>query len=151
FGHHEGSPSDFRAVAAAHELRAPLLGIRAAIETALEEPSPMDAEGILRAACAELSRMAEVVDALLRFNGATWSRRGVELDTVARAAIRACELTSGTARVRLSISKNVRPTQGDHRQLVTAVSNLVRNAVEHARPGSEVVVRVESPGDHARI
>ncbi|MDF5753905.1 ATP-binding protein [Spongiactinospora sp. TRM90649] len=133
---------------AAHELRSPLASIRLQLEVALGHPEGQEwretAEGVLEDAM-RLSRLAEDLLALARLDergGIPARREPVELDELVRQGVEryadnpmtvACEVPPGPVFV-----------TGDALDLGRVLTNLVDNAVRHAR--SVVTVRLRPEG-----
>jgi signal transduction histidine kinase len=146
-----GSASLGEAVTA-HELRDPLLSIRGAIEAALSEGPRRASDALLEGAHEELSRLAILVDELLRLGvrpAAGWV--DVALESVARDAVRSSTTFSRGHRLRVSVQPPVRPVRAVRWHLETATANLVRNALRHSPQRSTVVVRVDGTLEHSAI
>lgn len=113
---------------AAHELRSPITGVKAALEVEqAKQPS-----GLLDASITELDRAARLVDDLLvlaRRQSGTSRRVDVDLDDIARAA-------TANLRVRrpdLTIELSLAPcrVRGDADELQRIVTNLLDNAAHY--------------------
>jgi len=128
----------------AHELRAPLVGVKAALEVVLQT----DAEsalslGMLRRSLLELEEFVEMTDSLV-----LWAvgdhlpeRRPVDVVKVVQKAVRTCELAWGSGRVVVSSPSRVM-ARIDHFQLRRAIENVLRNALACSGPDSKVTVSV---------
>jgi signal transduction histidine kinase len=129
----------------AHELRGPLLGVRAVLELMLQRElgSGPDRE-LLRRASVELDRLAGTAESLL-----SWAvgARPLELKRsdvvqIVEEAVQACRLETGVDRVVVSAPPHA-IARVDTGMIQTAFVNLVRNALAHASPGTKVEVDVE--------
>lgn len=135
-----------RLAALAHEVRSPV----AALE-AIAEAFPHAPDGRRRrllelalAACRNVERLvgdAATVTALLRLER-------VDAGALARDAADAASLSG--ARVRASSEPDA-IVDGDPERLRQALDNLLGNALGHAPPGSEVVLRVATDGGAVRV
>ena len=111
---------------AAHELRSPIAGVRAAVEIEAANHS----SDLLAGSLNELDRASRLVDDLLllaRHQGSTTIRADVDLDDIVRSVV-------GTARTRhedVSFELALQPSrlQGDHDAITQLVTNLIDNAV----------------------
>lgn len=140
-------------VVAAHELRDPLLGARAAVEHVLTDaPLSTDDAALLRRTEQELTQLAGTVEALLRLGVGTARprRRRVDLVGLTRQAISSCSLRPGPERVRFRAPERLH-VAGDPVHLRTAVENVVRNALAYSPRGSVVNVDVTAAGDRAEV
>jgi signal transduction histidine kinase len=136
----------------AHELRDPLLSIRGVIEAALGDGPRRASDALLEEAGEELTRLAGLVDDLLRLGvrpAAGWA--DIALEGVARDAVRSCGLFTRGHRLRVSVKGPVRPVRAVRWHLETAASNLIRNALRHSPQRSTVSVRVDGTPEHSAI
>lgn len=131
---------------AAHELRSPITGVRAAIEVeAAGRDSPLLDESV-----AELDRAARLVDDLLvlaRRQGHAPPGGDVDLDDVVRTSL-------GSLKVRypdVEIERSIRPARvdGDGDALARVVTNLLDNAARYG--GGRVIVDLRDDGDEVRL
>jgi len=134
----------------AHEVRAPLVGAKAAIEAVLRT-NDIDEAGaeLLGAATRELSELSGTLDGLLR-----WSvdqeplrRRRIELVGVVREAVSTC---NHHGQVAISASVDQVSLLADRAQLRSALGNVVRNALLHA-PAGPVDVQIHRWDARARV
>lgn len=141
---------------AAHELRSPIAGVKAALELEAGRRSPAaglgsegkgaeGGTGLLDDSVRELNRAARLVDDLLvlaRRDGAARPHRDVDLDDVVRSALD----QAGSRHGGTQITKAVSPVRvrGDADALHRVVTNLVDNAARYG--GGSVSVRLESDG-----
>jgi signal transduction histidine kinase len=127
----------------AHEVRGPLLAVKSALEyLSGSNGSPTD-DDLLSRSGQELGDLAAQVDAVLRWavGGTPLRRQKVDLAEVTRQAVASCGLESGAGRVRLESSDPVL-VHGDARQLRSAVSNVLRNALAYSPPQAPVDVGI---------
>jgi signal transduction histidine kinase len=138
---------------AAHELRGPLLGVRAVLESLEREEEGSEAgRAMLRRSERELGRLAALTDGLLRWTvGAEpLHRQWRDVVDVVEEAVDSCRLEAGDDRVTIDAPGPVM-ARIDAINLRVAVANVVRNALAYSAPGSEVRVRVRSPADRVLI
>jgi signal transduction histidine kinase len=121
---------------ASHELRTPLTRVRTAVELDLAHPDQSDTEATLRSVLGEMVALERLVDDLLTLarqdaTQATVPDRPVDLDEV---VWRSVERLRGTSTVRVDTTGvSAAQVTGDERQLDRALSNVVENALRHAR------------------
>ena len=133
----------------AHELRRPLLAVKAALEV-LQERHGMDpGEGaILGRSIRELDRLSATAQTLLGWAAGTrplelgWT----DLVRVAEEAVESCRL-EGWGEDIVILSPPDAVGRFDPVHLRTAIANLVRNALAFAAPGTKVEVEIERRGD----
>jgi two-component system, OmpR family, sensor histidine kinase SenX3 len=140
-----------------HELKTPVGAIGLLAETLLAEPDPDVAHRLTERVVNESFRVSRTIDDLLELSrieaGAENVRQPVAVHLVLEEAadrIRpAAELSHIAIRVQ-EVSARV-SAWGDRRQLVSAVANLLDNAVKYSSPGSTVEVRAASDGTAVAI
>ncbi|MFC9970162.1 ATP-binding protein [Spirillospora sp. NPDC127200] len=117
-----------------HELRSPLTGLRAQLEVALEHPADEDWPAVARAALGDADRLQRIVSDLLimaRLDaGVPQERAPLDLGELVR------EETARRAAGRVPIEVRTEPgvvVEGDRGQLTRVLTNLLDNAVRHAR------------------
>lgn len=138
----------------AHELRGPLLGIRAALELLLERRTPDPSEqAVLRASLLELDQLTGSAEAIL-----TWAvgegaleRREADLVRVVEEAVESCRLEAGQDKAVVVFAPERAVGRFDPTHVRTVVSNLVRNALAYSFHGTKVEVTVEDLGDHLAL
>lgn len=136
----------------AHELRGPLLGIRAAIDHVVSVlGSGREAEVLMRTR-RELDRLSELVGAILRLSteGDATCLQNADLVEVVQEAVDSVSLETESEPAVVVSSGQVR-ADIDPPQLRTAVANLVRNAIAYSGKAEPVVVTVSRRGDSATI
>jgi two-component system sensor histidine kinase SenX3 len=140
-----------------HELKTPVGAIGLLAETLLAEPDPEVAQRLTERVVNESFRVSRTIDDLLELSrieaGAEAVRQPVAvhllLDEAADRIRPAAELREIEIRV---VEVSVRVTAwGDRRQLVSAVANLLDNAVKYSSPGATVEVRAASDGSSVAI
>ncbi len=137
----------------AHELRGPLLGVRAVLESLQREDGGSPAGlALLRRSERELGQLAALTDGLLRWAVGAEPLRRRERDVVAvvEEAVDSCRLEAGEDRV--TIDAPARATSRiDPTSLRVAVANVVRNALAYSPRASQVHVSVRSLAGSVRI
>lgn len=130
----------------AHELRGPLVGVRAVLEILRERDRSTAEEALLDRCLVELDQLSGLVDDILRWGvrGDAPRPRRCDIVRVVEESLEQCRLELGEGRVSLQAPPRavawVEPVQ-----LRGAVGNLVRNALMYS-PGDssvEVVVEIE--------
>ena len=141
---------------ACHELRGPLTAARLAARFAARAEDPAAARGPLEAVDLELGRARLALDDLqaARHGGRAEDRRcdvdaGVLLVDVAEAW-RPVAREHGV-RLRVEPPPGAARVHGDRTRLAQACGNLVANAIEHGRPGGEVLLRARASLHTVRI
>jgi len=128
----------------AHELRAPLVGARQAIDHVLHrDGSPAARESMLRQTQRDLSDLADLVDPLLRWSsgGRMPPRRRLDLASLVREAVDLERRGRANGRVRVRAREGV-TVRGHAPGLRAAVANLLRNAAAYSPAGTTVEVWV---------
>jgi signal transduction histidine kinase len=131
----------------AHELRGPLLGVKAALELTLlegDQVTERDRERLTRS-LGELEQMAGLVDGLLAWGAGAQplQRRTVDLVELVEDVIARYEHEAGERRVVLHAPGSA-VVRVDPMHLRTAISNVLRNALSFSRPGTKVEVSIEA-------
>ncbi len=140
-----------------HELKTPVGAIGLLAETLLAEPDPDVAHRLTERVVNESFRVSRTIDDLLELSRIEAGREDVRqpvavhlvLEEAADRIRPAAELREIAIRVR-DVSPRV-TAWGDRRQLVSAVANLLDNAVKYSSPGSTVEVRAASNGSTVAI
>jgi signal transduction histidine kinase len=137
---------------AMHEIRGPLLGVRAVLELLLRRERDPRAAEMVRHSLAEVDRLARTAEDLLSWatGGRELRLRRADLVRVVEEAVGSCRLETGEDRIVLCAPSRAyaRIAAGP---LHVAVANLVRNALAFSDPGTKVEVVVEDAGEHVRI
>jgi two-component system, OmpR family, sensor histidine kinase CiaH len=134
---------------ASHELRTPLAVMRSEFEVSLRGlPPGAETRQVLESGLEEVERMSEMVEDLL-----TLSRIDAHQEQVAVERIDLADLAAQTTQKFRALAAEAgvalrfaadgpAPAAGDARHVRRALSNVVRNAVEHSSRGAEVEVTV---------
>jgi signal transduction histidine kinase len=143
---------------ASHDLRTPLAIMKAEFEVALRRPV-LDAEArsVLVSGLEEVDRMSGMVEDLLTLSRIDahqepLAREPLDLAELARATVD--ELTTLAAEAGVTLRARgsaAAPAVGDAGHVRRALRNVVRNAVQHSPPGSEVEVAVHRAAAGARV
>ena len=129
-----------------HELRTPLATLVASNELALRHPANFDMEEVLSSNLEELHRLAGIINDMLFLSkadrGATARRSFVpSLAAVVERVAEYHEAALADADLRLKVSGDG-TGHFDEPLLRRAVSNLIGNATQYAKPGTEVEVSI---------
>jgi signal transduction histidine kinase len=138
---------------AGHELRRPLIGIRAVLEFLLREEADEGRRWMLIRSVGELQRLADLTDGLLRWSATETplDRRRVDLSQVVRRAVASCGFETGQeGRIDVRTNGPV-PLRADPEQLGVAIANLIRNALAYSPDGVPVTVRVDRRDGWGRV
>lgn len=146
--------------AISHDLRTPLTNIRAMVE-ALEDGVAHERGDVSRyyeAILQETGRLDSMVDDLLELarldaGVLTLDRERVPPDAIARDVVESMCVVSSSRQVALTLTGEERlpALDLDRRRIERALTNLVKNAIEHSPPGGSVVVSVARDGDGVQL
>ncbi|MCD6022949.1 MAG: integral rane sensor signal transduction histidine kinase, partial [Actinomycetia bacterium] len=135
----------------AHELRTPILGVKAALEGVVGRSGPRD-ESVLRRSVSELEKLALDTEGILGW--ATGRREletsHVDVSRLVEDAIASYRLHDADATIVVDADASVTASV-DPVQLRAAVVNLIRNAVLYSSRESVVRVQVASEGTAVRV
>lgn len=129
---------------AAHELREPLLGAKAAIAAFLQlRRDDAESIGLLQRSLAEVEYSTGLLDALLRLLAGDGgiAREPVDVVALVRRAAASCAVSAGE-RVEVRAPRRA-ATVGDPLLLRAAIENVIRNALAYSPPDRPVVVAVK--------
>jgi len=132
----------------AHELRGPLLGVKAALEMMLlegEDKSDRDRDRErLSRSLDEIEQLAGLVDGLLAWGAGAQplQRRPIDLVELVDDVVGSCTSESGDDRVVVH-APAAAIVRVDPAHLRTAIANVVRNALSFSRPETKVEVSVD--------
>ena len=136
----------------AHELRGPVLGVKAALEHLVDRGQAGDDPILLRRSLRELERLAGTTEGLLGW--AVGARplhlRQIDLGRLVDEAVESCILETGNDSILVLGSEGV-VVRADPVQLRMGVANLIRNALSFSQAGEKVEVRVELANGSATI
>ena len=145
-----------------HELKTPVGALSVLAETLQDETDPVVVHRLAGRMLAEAERAANTIDDLMELSrielGGDRTIERVAVHAVVAAAIdRVRELATRSGITISAVPPDTpgdRPApavDGDRRQLVSAVGNLVENAVKYSEPGGSVHVRVRCLDDVIEI
>jgi signal transduction histidine kinase len=135
----------------AHELRGPLLGVKAAVESVVGRSEPAD-EILLRLCLRELEQVVGDTEGILGWAvGARVLRpRQVDVVRLVQEAVDSCRFEAREGKIEVAAPQRAM-ARVDPMHLRAAVANLVRNALAYSDPGSTVEVRVVDEGARLRV
>jgi two-component system sensor histidine kinase SenX3 len=131
-----------------HELKTPVGALGVLAETVADEPDPEVVRRLADRIHHEAFRVGQLIDDLLelsRIEGEErLTRETLPVNAVVREAVDQVQPKAGRAGIEVKVVDGPEDAAvvGDRRQLVSAMANLVDNAVKYSDPGSQVVVRV---------
>jgi two-component system sensor histidine kinase SenX3 len=135
-----------------HELKTPVGALAVLAETLADERDEAVVQRIADRMLEESHRASRTIDDLLELSrielGGELTRDGVEAGEVVCGAVDRATALADQCGIRIDVSDPsdaVRVT-GDRRQLVSAVGNLVENAVKYSEAGGRVEVTTRSDG-----
>ncbi|MEU6642690.1 HAMP domain-containing sensor histidine kinase [Saccharomonospora sp. NPDC046836] len=141
---------------ASHELRTPLATTKTMIDVALADPDA-DAEGLrsLAERVREVNRSnIETIDSLLDlanvYNG-TLAHEPIDLPEITDAVIGELADEAESAGVTLAAVTGKATAVGNPVLVRQAISNLVRNAIRHNRPGGHAAIGLSTTGTGTRV
>jgi len=148
----------------AHELRSPLLSVKAAIESSLLEAGPTDANSdvnggnsltteLMTRAQYEVGHLAETCETLLYWavDDNALEFDPVDLAQTVTAAMQACSHERNFHAIAFERPDERISVPGSPNHLRVAISNLIRNALYYSPPGEAVVVDIEQLTRSIRI
>jgi len=134
-----------------HELKTPIGALAVLAEALLEEDDPEVVHRLAERVATEAFRVSGTIDDLLELSrleagGIVDAEDVVVADVVAEAVARVRPAAERRA-IEVDATVGDAPVvAGDRRQLVSAVANLLDNAVKYSEPGSTVTVRTGTDG-----
>ena len=159
-----GENLDISLALTAHELRSPLLSVKAAIETSLLDDIPADRGAVvhggnnlttelLTRAGVEIGNLAETCETLLYWavDDNALEFDPVDLTQIVTAAMQACSHERGFHAIVFEPPAERVSVPGSPAHLRVAITNLVRNALYYSPPGEPVVVAIEQLTRSIRI
>jgi two-component system sensor histidine kinase SenX3 len=140
-----------------HELKTPLGALSLLAETLDGEEDPDIVARLTARLGAEARRFSRIVDDLLDLSrieaGATGTLVRVPLSAVINEAVEGFDETAGARDIHLDVSPGDQDlcVLANRRDLVSAVANLVDNAIKYSDPGGAVAVGAERRDDQACV
>jgi len=134
---------------AMHELRGPLLGVRAVVELLLQRNGDAQTTAVLRDTLREVDHLVESAGGLLAWavGARELEARQDDLVRVVEEALASCRLETGQDRIAVSGPPHAY-ARIDAERLHVAIVNLLRNALAFANPGTKVQVAIENEEGH---
>jgi two-component system, OmpR family, sensor histidine kinase SenX3 len=135
-----------------HELKTPVGALALLAETLLDEDDPIVTKRLVERLTTEAFRVGNTIDDLLELSRLEVATGLASDEVPVRSFLAAAtERVLGAAEQRaIEIVVETPPERlmviGDHRQLVSAVTNLLDNAVKYSEPGSSIDVRARTDG-----
>jgi signal transduction histidine kinase len=136
----------------AHELMAPLIAARAALDHLSAGADEGHRGETLGEVASVLDELVEMCDDLLRWTVGA-ARPGpdlVDVHDVVQEAIGTCRLEGRQERVAVAVQPGAR-VEADRMELRIAIANLIRNALAYSPPGGAVTVSLEKEHEIATI
>ncbi len=156
-GRLEAMRRDF-AANVSHELRTPVGALALLGEALCGESDPMVVSRLAGRITAEADRAARMIEDLLDLSrieaGGAGAREIIGIASVVSAAVERSHAVAGRREVKLVLSaEDATPVRvvGDEAQLVSAVANLIDNAVKYSEPGSTVRIGILATGGDVEI
>jgi signal transduction histidine kinase len=129
----------------AHEVRAPLLAVRSALERVLSRTRGLDESErvLLRRSVEELSRLSSSIESLLSLSVRPLVLRPERANLVrlVREAVASSTLRAGSERVWVKGPTTV-PIIADAARLRAAIGNVIRNGLAYSPAGTNVIVDI---------
>jgi len=129
----------------AHEVRAPLLAVRSAIERVLAQTRGLGSSerGLLRRSVDELNRLSSSIESLLALSvrPLVLHTERANLVRLVREAVASSTLRAGSERVWVKGPTTV-PIIADPARLRAAIANVLRNALAYSPSGTNVIVDI---------
>jgi len=131
----------------AHEVRAPLLAVRSAIERVLADNRELAAPDrrLLRRSVDELNRLSSSIESLLSLSvrPLVLQFERANLVRLVREAVASSTLRAGSERVWVRGPTSI-PVVADAARLRAAIANVIRNGLAYSPPGTNVIVDVRA-------
>jgi two-component system sensor histidine kinase SenX3 len=132
-----------------HELKTPVGGLALLAETLAEEDEPEVVQRLAPKLVTEAHRLSRIVDELLELSrielGGLGEPEVVAVDVILRDACERVRPLAASHRIEVQPVPACAELIGNPRQMVSALGNLVENAVKYSDPGS--IVEVDSAVD----
>ena len=139
-----------------HELKTPIGGIAALADTMIGETDPQVIERLTARIVDESYRLSRIVDDLLDLSriefGGTDDWESVTVSDVINEVVARAQEEAARAGVSIEVQNHVGVrVLGDRTQLVSALQNLVFNAIKYSGDGKKVVVDVQATPEQVSI
>jgi signal transduction histidine kinase len=136
----------------AHELRGPILGLRAVLEVLLEHGLRDADRALLHRSLSEIDHLANASESMLEWavEARQPERRPNDLVELVDAAVGAITLETGEDRIVVFAPPQL-IVSIDPGYMRTAIVNLLRNAVAYSDPGTKVTVTIDASDDLVEI
>ncbi|MFM7047458.1 MAG: sensor histidine kinase, partial [Actinomycetota bacterium] len=139
-----------------HELKTPIGGIAALADTMIGETDPQVIERLTARIVDESYRLSRIVDDLLDLSriefGGTDDWESVTVSDVINEVVARAQEEAARAGVSIEVQNHVGVrVLGDRTQLVSALQNLVFNAIKYSGDGKKVVVDVHATPEQVSI
>ena len=140
-----------------HELKTPVGALSLLAETLDGEDDPEVADRLAKRVASEAQRLGRIIDDLLDLSrieaNESPRQETVPLTVIVGQAVELLRPVAASSDVQLEVDDPPRhlAVPGDRRDLVSAVSNLVDNAIKYSERGSLVQVRVRADDDAIEI
>lgn len=141
---------------ASHELQSPLATIKTMIDVTRADPSAdiADLRGLIDRISVVNRSNIETIDALLELataQRAAMLPEAVDLGELVRSVVTDLRDTAASLEVALEGPEGSAVAWGHPVLLRQAVSNLIRNAIHHNRPGGKAAIAIASSGGRTRL
>ncbi len=140
-----------------HELKTPVGALSLLAETLDGEDDPEVVARLAARVGAEAGRLGRIIDDLLDLSRIEAAEEGprasIGVDGLVREAVEPLRPVAAAAGIGLRIDPAPAHLRvpGDRRDLMSALGNLVDNAVKYSEPGSEVTVTVDADVERVRL
>jgi two-component system sensor histidine kinase SenX3 len=140
-----------------HELKTPVGAIALLAETLADEDEPEVIARLAPKLIAEAERLSRIIDELLELSRIELGDQSVaEVVDVEAAAREAVALHAPLAQTRgipvqLSVAAPHQVVAGNRRQLVSAIGNLLENAIKYSDPDARVELTIGAEGEHVVV
>lgn len=141
-----------------HELKTPVGALSILAETLSMQVTDDVGKRLAERMVMESQRVSHTIDDLLELARIEFGRRminqSVDIERVTREAIARVLPFASTRNVKINVSNKMNqssPIVGDDRQLVSAIANLVENAVKYSNENSIVNVEISDTNDQVAV
>jgi two-component system sensor histidine kinase SenX3 len=139
-----------------HELKTPVGAVAVLAEALIDEPDLVVVRRLSHHLVEEAHRAVRTIDELLQLSQIEATQLGddvVDVHSVVQRAIGRGRAVDAGRGVEITVLDECGPLRmrGDERQLVSAVGNLVENAVKYSHPGDVVAIRTRIEADALEV